>query len=89
MPGTERLYLHHWRFDSIVGETLGTTEATGFARQREDAEQFSQRLAEQAGFRIRPNPIGYTESAPEYPTVFQLDAELVSQKRRAGRSERK
>ena len=87
MPGTDRIYLNSWRFDLATGETLGTTEATGLARERQDAERLTQRLAEQAGFRIRANPFGSAVSDPEYPVLFQLDAEVVSQSRRPVRNE--
>lgn len=87
MPGTERVYLDAWRFDLGLGEALGTTSATGFARQRQDAEQLTQRLAERGGFRIRPNPIESAVRDPEYPFLYQLDAEVVSAKRQPARSE--
>jgi Tfp pilus assembly PilM family ATPase len=87
LPGTQRVYLESWRFDLATGEALATTEATGFARERQDAERATQRLAEQAGFRVRPNPIGTAGSDPEYPILFQLDAEMVFQSRRPVRNE--
>ena len=87
MPGTERVYLDAWRFDLGSGEALGTTAATGFARERQDAERLTQRLAEQGGFRIRPNPVGSAGNDLEYPILLQLDAEVVSQQRRPVRNE--
>ena len=87
MPGTERVYFERWRFDATTGEMLGTTEASGFARQRQDAERLSQRLAEQAGFRVRPNPHSIDESDPRYPILFQLDAELVARTRQSSHRE--
>lgn len=86
MPGTKRVYLDTWRFELATGETLGTTDATGFARERQDAERLTQRLAEQAGFRVRPNPIESAGNDPEYPILLRLEAEVVSQSRRPVRS---
>lgn len=87
MPGTEHVYLNRWRFDRATGTALGTTEAMGFARQRQDAEQLTQRLAEQPGFRIRPNSMGTGGGDPEYPILFQLNAELVTPARQPARKE--
>jgi len=87
MPPTERVYLERWRFDLASGQTPGTTEAIGFARQRQDEQRLTQRLAERAGFRVRPNPTGAASSDPEYPVLLQLNAELASPKRRAAWNE--
>lgn len=89
MPGTDRVYLDTWRFDLATDEALGTTAATGFARERQDAQRLTQRLAEQAGFRVRPNPIGTGGSDPAYPFLLQLDAEVVTQPQRTVRNESK
>jgi Tfp pilus assembly PilM family ATPase len=89
MPGTDRVYLTDWRFDLATGEALGSTTATGFAREREDAQRLTQRLAEQPGIRIRPNPIGSGGSDPEYPILLQLDAELLPPTERPVRNESK
>ena len=85
MPGTERLYLDRWRFDRGVAPALGSIEADGFARDRQDVQRTTQRLAEQPGVRIRPNPIGSGGDDPEYPILYQLDAELVTPSRSAAR----
>jgi hypothetical protein len=88
MPGTERLYLDRWRFDAGSGTSYSTTEATGFARQREEAQQFAQRLADQAGIRVRPNPIGSGGNDPDYPILVQLNAELAPPNRQPVKNKR-
>ena len=88
LPGTERVYLDRWRFDLTTGQTRGTTEAIGFARERADKERLTQQLAERAGFRIRPNPSGAASNDPEYPILLQLNAELASPKRRPAGNKR-
>jgi len=76
MPGTERIYLETWRFDAVPGDIVGRVHADGFARDRQDVEATNQRLADQRGFRIRPNAIRSHRGDPEYPVRFELDADL-------------
>jgi len=76
MPGTERVYLERWHFDTAPGDIAGKTHADGFARERQDVEAVNQRLADQPGLRVRPNPIR-TNSGFGYPFQFELDAEFI------------
>jgi len=77
MPGTERIYLERWRFDAVPGDVVGRVHADGFARARQDVEATNQRLADQGGFRVRPNAIRSHRGDPEYPVRYELDADLV------------
>lgn len=78
MPGTDRLYLSRWRFDTAAGDIATTLQASGVARARQDVESLNDQLASQAGLRIRPKPIGENQGDEEYSFDFQLDAEAAS-----------
>ena len=79
MKGTERLVMADYKFDPNIGDVIAKISAVGHARNRFDAEQFFQRLAELPKFRngIRPKPITQNSRDPDYASRFELDLDLV------------
>jgi Tfp pilus assembly PilM family ATPase len=79
MKGTERLVISDYKIDPNIGDVVAKISAVGHARNRFDAEQFFQRLAELPKFRngIRPKPITQTNRDPDYSSRFELDMDLV------------
>lgn len=82
MKGTERLVIAEYKFEPNVGEVIAKISAVGHARNRFDAEQFFQRLAELPKFRngIRPKPITQNSRDPDYASRFELDMDIVPAK---------
>ena len=78
MPGTERLYLNHWRFDTGLGDVAGKIEANGFALQQSDVDLLDQKLDDLPRHRVRPNEIGAGSSALDYPIGFEIDVDVES-----------
>jgi Tfp pilus assembly PilM family ATPase len=82
MHGTSRLVVADYKFDPAT-DVIGKVGAVGNARDRFDAEQLFQRLADLPKFRIRPKPVTATSRDPEYPNRFELDMELVTPRGKA------
>ncbi len=76
MPKSERMYLDDWRFHAVAGEPTARMQAGGGAVERRDVERLNQRLADEHGFRVRPNEIESGLSFLDYPIMFEIDADV-------------
>ncbi len=80
MNGTERLIIADYKFEPGVGDVLAKLGGIGLARDRVDAQQLYQRLADLPKFRngIRPKEIKDNSRDSDYVNRFELDIDLVS-----------
>ncbi len=83
--GTERLYLTEVTGDPGRGDVRADMSAKGFARSRADVEALTELLAENERYRIPPKPIEEADRDPDYPRQFELEIEMLSERRPGGR----
>lgn len=77
MPGTDRLYISELRLQATsLDDVRARFTGVGFARQRNDVEEFRQNLAEN-GFRVRPQPTTTATRDPDFPIRFELDVDWL------------
>lgn len=76
MPDRERIYLVDARMGLSPGSGTAKIGATGFARTRQDVEQFYQRFAERQ-YRVEPHEITSDDRDSDYRHRFQLEAALA------------
>jgi len=69
MKGTDRLLVGEYSFDVGTANVIGKLHAIGNAKEREDVERFSQRLADLPKYRVRP-PSNATDRSfnQDYPS---------------------
>ena len=83
MNGTKREVIADYRFDPAPGEVLGKLTANGNAKDRSDAEQLQQRLADLPKYRVRPKPTNQSTRDADYSSRFELDIDLRSETKSA------
>ena len=74
-PETDRLYFRSLKLIPQAGGVQMRVNGSGNARQRSDVEQMYRQL-EENGFRVRAKAIDRLNRDPDYPFVFELDADL-------------
>ncbi|MCX7395417.1 MAG: pilus assembly protein PilM [Planctomycetales bacterium] len=77
MQGTEQLYVSDYKFEAIIGDARAKLNAAGNARNRSDWEQLAQRVSDTKTYHIKPRELTQSNSDPDYPNRFQLEAELI------------
>ena len=75
-PGTDRLYFKGLKLTPQAGEVFVKVIGNGHARDRDDVNELYEQL-EAAGFRVRVKAINLLNRDPDYPFVFELDADLL------------
>ncbi len=78
MQGTARLYISDYNFGPASVEAIAKLHATGNARERIDWQQLEQRLVDTRRYHVKPVNLTQMSRDPDYPSRFELDAELVS-----------
>lgn len=78
MQGTKRLYIADYNFGPATGEAIARLHAIGNSRDRVDWQQLAQRMADTQRFRLKPRETSQQSRDTDYPSRFELDADLVS-----------
>jgi len=76
MPSTDRLYLSEFRLLPQDNETAVRITGIGFARERNDIDDFKTRLADN-GYRVKPQTTKETSPDPDFPIRFEIDIEKL------------
>lgn len=82
MKGTQKLVVSEYRSASGSGPVLAKLHTAGIARDREDAAQFAQHLADNPKYVVRPTAGTGASHDHEYVSRFDLDVDLVPVKKK-------
>ena len=77
MRGTQRVVVSEYKFSPGLGNVLGKVRTSGVSRNRADAEQLGQSLADLPKFSVSPSSVPGISRDSEYVSRFELEADLV------------